>query len=91
MNVISLQNICFRRNSRAILDGVDWTVERGRHCALLGANGSGKTTLLKIVTGYLWPTAGTVEVLGNLRFFITVFVALIALMIANQGYAWFQW
>ena len=33
----------------------------------------------------------TVEVLGNLRFFITVFVALIALMIANQGYAWFQW
>jgi len=33
----------------------------------------------------------TVEVLGNLRFFITVFVALIALMIANQGFAWFQW
>ena len=33
----------------------------------------------------------TVEVLGNLRFFITVFVTLIALMIANQGFRWFSW
>jgi len=33
----------------------------------------------------------TVEVLGNLRFFITVFVPLIALLIANQEFAWFQW
>jgi len=32
-----------------------------------------------------------VEVLGNLRFFITVFVVLIALMLANQGRAWFAW
>jgi len=33
----------------------------------------------------------TVEVLGNLRFFITVFVGLIALMVANQGVTWFSW
>ncbi|MFQ5807188.1 MAG: MFS transporter [Phycisphaerae bacterium] len=33
----------------------------------------------------------TVEVLGNLRFFISVFVVLIALLIANQGYEWFAW
>ncbi len=33
----------------------------------------------------------TVEVLGNLRFFLTVFIALIALMIANQEYDWFRW
>jgi dipeptide/tripeptide permease len=33
----------------------------------------------------------TVEVLGNLRFFITVFVVLIALMVANQGFEWFDW
>jgi len=32
-----------------------------------------------------------VEVLGNLRFFITVFVVLIALMVANQEPSWFQW
>lgn len=33
----------------------------------------------------------TVEVLGNLRFFITVFVSLIALMVANQEFDWFTW
>lgn len=32
-----------------------------------------------------------VEVLGNLRFFITVFIVLIALMIANQECDWFTW
>lgn len=32
-----------------------------------------------------------VEVLGNLRFFVTVFVVLIALMVANQEFAWFTW
>lgn len=37
----------------------------GAHWALLGANGSGKTTLLKILTGYEWPTFGTVRVLGQ--------------------------
>ncbi len=33
----------------------------------------------------------TVEVLGNLRFFITVFVILIALMIASLDRSWFTW
>lgn len=33
----------------------------------------------------------TVEVLGNLRFFLAVFTVLIALMIANQELPWFSW
>ncbi len=33
----------------------------------------------------------TVEVLGNLRFVLAVFVILIALMIANQGLSWLSW
>jgi dipeptide/tripeptide permease len=33
----------------------------------------------------------TVEVLGNLRFFITAFVIIVALMVANQGVEWFSW
>ncbi|MBP8605534.1 MAG: ATP-binding cassette domain-containing protein [Phycisphaerae bacterium] len=48
-----------------ILSDVSWRIEAGKHWALLGANGSGKTTLLKILTGYEWPTFGTVRVLGE--------------------------
>lgn len=33
----------------------------------------------------------SVEVLGNLRFFITVFVVLIALMVASLELSWFTW
>ncbi len=48
-----------------ILDSIDWRVEHGQHWVILGANGSGKTSLLSVLTGYLAPTAGTIQVLGE--------------------------
>lgn len=48
-----------------ILQGVDWCVEAGEHWVVLGANGSGKTSLLNALTGYLVPSAGSIEVLGE--------------------------
>ena len=63
--ILSVNNVHFVRNHRAILNGVTWTINPGEHWAILGANGSGKTTLLKLVTGYEWATEGTIEVLGE--------------------------
>jgi iron complex transport system ATP-binding protein len=63
--IVKLKNVRFERSGRAILDDVSWAIEQGQHWALLGANGSGKTTLLKIITGYEWPTDGTVEVFSQ--------------------------
>jgi iron complex transport system ATP-binding protein len=63
--VVELENISFCRKERQILSDVSWRIEAGAHWALLGANGSGKTTLLEILTGYEWPTFGTVRVLGE--------------------------
>ena len=40
-------------------------MRRGEHWAILGANGSGKTSLLSALTGYLTPSAGDIEVLGQ--------------------------
>lgn len=53
------------RGRTAILQDVDWRVQRGEHWAILGANGSGKTTLLKALTGYLSPTAGEFTLFGQ--------------------------
>lgn len=63
--VVELHEISFVRDDTSILDRVSWRIERGQHWALLGANGSGKTTLLKIITGYEWPSTGSVSVLGK--------------------------
>jgi iron complex transport system ATP-binding protein len=60
--VLKLEQVCFYRKNRPILNGINWQVLPGQHWALLGANGSGKTTLLKILTGYEWPTSGKVNV-----------------------------
>ena len=51
--------------SRAVLAGVDWAVGPGERWVVLGANGSGKTSLLRLAGGWLFPTAGTVDVLGH--------------------------
>lgn len=51
---------------REILKGIDWQVQRGERCFILGANGAGKTTLVRMLLGYAWPVFGAVvEVLGH--------------------------
>ena len=47
-----------------MLEGVDWCVDQADRWVILGPNGSGKTTLLQVAAARLWPTAGTVEILG---------------------------
>jgi ABC-2 type transport system ATP-binding protein len=43
---------------------IDFEISDGEIVGFLGANGAGKTTTLKMITGYLAPTSGTVEVNG---------------------------
>ncbi len=62
--VIRFAGVRVRRDGRWILDDVDWTVRTGERWAIVGPNGSGKTTLLRIASTYLWPSHGTVTVLG---------------------------
>src|SRR5437868_4121774 len=44
--------------------GVDFSIEPGSMVAFLGPNGAGKTTALKMLSGLIYPTAGTARVLG---------------------------
>jgi branched-chain amino acid transport system ATP-binding protein len=47
------------------LDGVDLELGRREVVGLIGPNGAGKTTLVNVVTGFDFPTSGTVELDGQ--------------------------
>jgi putative ABC transport system ATP-binding protein len=51
--------------STQVLFDVDLEVAQGELTMLVGPSGCGKTTLLSILSGTLKPTAGDVEVMGN--------------------------
>lgn len=63
--ILQVTNLSLLRDGITILDSVHWTVRRGHHWAVLGANGSGKTSLIAAVTGYLMPTQGEIDLLGE--------------------------
>ncbi len=64
-NILHVASLCVTRGRTRIIDGISWTVRKGEHWVILGANGSGKTSLLSALSGYLTPTSGEVEVLGQ--------------------------
>ena len=62
--VLELDAVSVIRGGRTILGPLDWCVRPDERWAVIGPNGSGKSTLLSIASTYLWPSRGTVRVLG---------------------------
>ncbi len=55
------------RENRAV-DSISFKIKRGESVALLGPNGAGKTTIMKMLTGLMYPSSGSVTVLGHIPF-----------------------
>ena len=64
-SVVQLREVGYAINDRAILEGLDVEIARGRVTAVMGPSGTGKTTLLRLITGQLQPTRGSVTVDGE--------------------------
>ena len=56
--LIEIRDLHFKRGERAIFDGVDIDIRRGRITAIMGPSGTGKTTLLRLIGGQLRPDQG---------------------------------
>jgi phospholipid/cholesterol/gamma-HCH transport system ATP-binding protein len=63
--LVRIRDLHFRRGQRAIFDGIDLDIPRGRITAILGPSGTGKTTLLRLIGAQLAPAAGLVEFDGE--------------------------
>ncbi len=49
--MLALRKVNVQYGEQRILQDVEWTFERGQHCAVAGPNGCGKSTLLSLITG----------------------------------------
>ncbi len=64
-NAIIVEGLKKSFKDLTVLNGVDFTVEKGTMLALLGPNGAGKTTTIRILSTLLRPDAGRVLVNGR--------------------------
>ena len=65
MPLIKIRDLHFYRGDRAIFEGVNIDIYRGKITAIMGPSGTGKTTLLRLIGGQLRPDSGTIEVDGQ--------------------------
>ena len=49
--MLKLENICFERDNKKILDNINLNIDTDKFIAITGPNGSGKSTLVKIIMG----------------------------------------
>ncbi|MDO5672002.1 MAG: ABC transporter ATP-binding protein [Actinomycetaceae bacterium] len=63
--VATVSDVSLWRGKTDILTSVNWQVEEGQHWVVIGPNGAGKTTLIDLLAGRLYPSRGTVEILGE--------------------------
>ena len=62
--MISVSNLSRSYGSTLAVDNVSFEITNGEVVGLLGHNGAGKTTIMKMITGFIEPSSGSVEVDG---------------------------
>ena len=62
---IKVQDLTKSFNENIAVDNVSFTTKEGDIIALLGPNGAGKSTIMNMITGFIAPSSGSIEVLGE--------------------------
>lgn len=62
--MIKVNNLTKKFSGQPAVDDISFEVERGEIIGFLGPNGAGKTTTMRMLTGFLHPTRGAIEIAG---------------------------
>ena len=63
--MIKVSNLKKQFDQFTVVDGISFSVKKGEVLGFLGPNGAGKSTTMKMITGFLSPTSGEVDVCGH--------------------------
>lgn len=63
--MIDMQDVSVVRDGRAILAPMSWQVELDERWIIIGPNGAGKTTLMRLAAAQMFPSTGTVTLVGE--------------------------
>jgi len=62
--MIAVKNLTKYYHTLCAVDQINFDIQKGEILGLLGPNGAGKTTTLRMLTGYLQPSSGSIQVKG---------------------------
>jgi len=62
--MIEVTGLTKKFGHKIAVDDLSFSVKKGEVLGFLGPNGAGKSTTMRVVTGFLPPSAGTVEICG---------------------------
>jgi ABC-2 type transport system ATP-binding protein len=62
--MIEVTNLTKYYHTLCAVDQINFDIQKGEILGLLGPNGAGKTTTLRMLTGYLQPSSGNIQVKG---------------------------
>lgn len=91
--VASTLKSLFSRPSETVkaVDDVSFQIKQGELVGFIGPNGAGKTTTLKCLSGLLYPSEGTVQVLGENPFLRrSKFLKQISLVMGQKNQLWWD-
>ena len=63
--MIKVSNLTKRFSGFTAVNDISFEIKRGEIIGFLGPNGAGKTTTMRMLTGFLRPTTGTIEIGGH--------------------------
>jgi ABC-2 type transport system ATP-binding protein len=65
MSFIEYKNVTKKFNGKAVLEDVNFGIEKGEIVGFSGRNGSGKTLIFKMLAGLVRPTSGEITIAGK--------------------------
>lgn len=88
----SVRNLFHRTKlEKEALKNMDFQIEQGEIVGLLGPNGAGKTTTIKLLSGIIFPTNGTMQVMGFTPWDRkNIFKKQIAVVMAQKNQLWWD-